>query len=297
MTMSDSAARWRIRVMKQSCVARARRADAALGRGREIGPDRQVLGQVLEFRAVAGLRPLRPVADGRHRVRVGERHRHRVLAELIEAVQAEVVAPPLHVGRLERDAERRLQEREVLREDLFLERLGAGRDEDAAAAQDGRDEVGDASCRCRCRPRRGGRGPARWRPPRPPPSRAGPGAARTPAPRAPAGRRRRTTRSTAAPRLRAAGSILPRGIRVRAFERHDLVDPALVASACERRLEEEADDGEGEVGPGDPRAEREDVGVVVLAREAGGLRDRRPSPPGRRRSCWPPSPCRCRCRR
>jgi hypothetical protein len=121
----------------------ARRADAALGRRGQVEPHRQILRQVLEFRAVAGPGACRPIADGRHGVGVGKRHRHRILAEEIEAVKAEVVAPPLHVCGLERDAERVLQDGEVLREDLFLERLGAGRDEHAPAAQDRRDEVRD----------------------------------------------------------------------------------------------------------------------------------------------------------
>ena len=67
----------------------------------------------------------------------------RALAERLEAVQAEVVAAPLHAGGGERDAERLAQHRQVLEEDLFLEILGAGRDEHALAAEDRRHEVGE----------------------------------------------------------------------------------------------------------------------------------------------------------
>ena len=50
----------------------------------------------------------------------------RSAAQLIEAMQAQVVRPPLHVGRLEGDAERVAQHRKVLEVDLFLKVLGAG---------------------------------------------------------------------------------------------------------------------------------------------------------------------------
>ena len=67
----------------------------------------------------------------------------RALAERLEAVQAEVVAAPLHVGGGERDAERLAQHRQVLEEDLLLQVLGAGRDEHALAAEDRRHEIGE----------------------------------------------------------------------------------------------------------------------------------------------------------
>ena len=64
-------------------------------------------------------------------------------AERFEAVQAEVVAAALHVGRGERDAERFAEDRQILEEDLFLQVLGAGRDEHALAAEDRRHEIGE----------------------------------------------------------------------------------------------------------------------------------------------------------
>ena len=67
--------------------------------------------------------------------------------ERLEAMQAEVVPAALHVGGGERDAERVAQHRQILEEDLFLEVLGAGRDEDALAAQDRRHEVGEGLAR------------------------------------------------------------------------------------------------------------------------------------------------------
>ena len=61
----------------------------------------------------------------------------------LEAVQAEIVAASLHAGRGERDAERVPQHRQVLEEDLFLQVLGAGRDEHALAAEDRRHQIGE----------------------------------------------------------------------------------------------------------------------------------------------------------
>ena len=82
----------------------------------------------------------------------------------VEAVQAEVVAAPFHVGRGERHAERVPQDRQILEVDLLLEVLGAGRDEHALAAEDRRDRGTRASCPCRCRLRRAARRRRRRRP-------------------------------------------------------------------------------------------------------------------------------------
>ena len=53
--------------------------------------------------------------------------------------------------------------------------------------------------------------------------------------------------------------------------RVDLVDAPLVASALERRLEPDLQDFVGKTERDDPPAHREDVGVVVLARQAGRI--------------------------
>ena len=66
----------------------------------------------------------------------------RPVFQRVEAMQAEVVAASFHVGRGEGHAERLFQDRQVLEIDLFLQVLGAGRDEDALARQDRRHEVG-----------------------------------------------------------------------------------------------------------------------------------------------------------
>ena len=118
--------------------------------------------------------------------------RLRFTGQLIEAVQAQVVGAPLHVGGRERHAERGAQRRKVLEENLFLEVLGAGRDQHPLAAEDGGDEIrerlagagagfGEQDAAVLERARDRGR-----------PCRPGRRAARSPAACAPARRRRRT---------------------------------------------------------------------------------------------------------
>ena len=75
----------------------------------------------------------------------------------VEAMQAQIVAASLHVGGGERDAERLAQDRQVLEEDLLLQVLGAGGDEDALRGSGWRGRDRRASCRCRCRLRRAAR--------------------------------------------------------------------------------------------------------------------------------------------
>ena len=58
-----------------------------------------------------------------------------------KAMEAEVIRSPLHQRRGERHAQRFAQRGKVLEEDLLLEILRAGRDEDALAAEDCRDQI------------------------------------------------------------------------------------------------------------------------------------------------------------
>ena len=72
-----------------------------------------------------------------------------------------------------------------------------------------------------------------------------------------------------------SGSVLSSGRGHRRvssiFDLGDLVDPALVAAAFELGVEEDPRDLLGQLGRDDPRADREHVGVVVLARHARGV--------------------------
>ena len=134
ITMSDAAARWRMRVTKQSSYRGHSVPRQVSAVADDLAPERQVLGQILELGAIAGL----GAAD--HSRMIGRKTscahravRRAVVAELIEAMQAQVVRAPLHAGGGERHAERVAQRRNVLEEDLFLQVLGAGGDRARAA--------------------------------------------------------------------------------------------------------------------------------------------------------------------
>ena len=62
----------------------------------------------------------------------------------------------------------------------------------------------------------------------------------------------------------------------------ELVDAALVAAAGEVGVEEGGDAGLGHVAADQPRAEREHVGVIMLAGELRPTAARRPARSGRR---------------
>ena len=132
-------------------VARTVAAQAGLGGGRDLVPQRQVLGQIGQLGAIAGLGLRHPALDDRQEDRVvgSEAPALHLLAAVVlgEPVQAQVVGPALHAGGGEGHAERLAQHRHVLGEDLLLQILGAGRDQDAVAAQDGRHQVGHGLAR------------------------------------------------------------------------------------------------------------------------------------------------------
>ena len=132
-------------------------AEAVLGRRRDVAPERQIVRQLVDLRAIAGVGVLRPLLDQREVNRDSPRLAHAAplpSLELFEAMQAQIVAAPLHVGRGERHAERARERRHVLRVDLFLQVLRARGDEHALPVEDGRNRGRRASCRCRCRLRR-----------------------------------------------------------------------------------------------------------------------------------------------
>ncbi len=118
-------------------------ADTVLARRRDVRPQRKVLGQVFHLRAIAGLGLPRPLVDRRDCDRLFARADRGAILQRVEAMQTEIVAASLHVSGRERNAEGFLEDRQVLEEDLFLEVLGAGRDEHPLAAEDRGHEVGE----------------------------------------------------------------------------------------------------------------------------------------------------------
>jgi hypothetical protein len=66
-------------------------------------------------------------------------------------MQAQVIRASLHQRRAERPAQRFAQHRDVFEEDLFLKILRTGGHEDALAAEDCGDQVGQRFARARAR--------------------------------------------------------------------------------------------------------------------------------------------------
>ena len=120
-------------------VARTLGAQARVGGRRDLVPERQILGQIAQLRAIADLGPGGPLADDRQKHIVDRRT--GAVVELIELVQAHVVRATLHARGGEGNAEGVAQRRDVLEVDLLLEVLRAGGDEHALAAQDGGHEI------------------------------------------------------------------------------------------------------------------------------------------------------------
>ena len=122
-------------------VARTLGSETRFGGRRHLAPEREVLGQIFELGTIAGFRALRPVADDRQEDVVSRRA--GPAGELIELVQAQIVRAALHARSGEGNAQRFTQSGNVLEENLLLKVLGARGDEDALAAQDRRNEIGE----------------------------------------------------------------------------------------------------------------------------------------------------------
>ena len=118
-------------------------AGAELAAGVETVPDGAVLRQFLELGAVSGFGLLFPGADELAVLDFDESGQGRTLLGFVELLAAEVVVAALHVGHVERAVEIPFEERDVLVVELLLQVLRAGRDDNAFAAGDDRNQVGE----------------------------------------------------------------------------------------------------------------------------------------------------------
>ena len=84
-----------------------------------------------------------PVVDDSEFIDLGQPIEDRPPLCLINFLPAQVVIAPFHVGDSDRAADAFLKEGEVFVVELFLEILGPGRDDDALAARDDGDQVGE----------------------------------------------------------------------------------------------------------------------------------------------------------
>src|SRR5664280_2743023 len=107
-------------------------ADTAVGARVEFGPQMAVLRQFGQFSAVARFGGLLPIADDAKLVDLFQAVQHRLIGEVVKLLAAQIIAAALHVADAQL-AEVLPQKRNVFEEELLLQSLGAGGNDDAFA--------------------------------------------------------------------------------------------------------------------------------------------------------------------
>ena len=108
----------------------------------DLGPGGAGFGQRLDLGAIADFGGLLPLADDLEIGDLFQAGEHRLLFGVVDLLPAGVVVAALHVADLERPREVLLQKRNVLEEELFLQILGAGGNDDALAGEHRGNQVG-----------------------------------------------------------------------------------------------------------------------------------------------------------
>ncbi len=130
-----------VALFEEKTVAKVRAdfPDALVGVGIELLPLAAVRREA-EFGTIAALRPLGPLPNLLHRVRLRD---EPVGAHAFELLAAEVVRAPLEQRDAQRTVERALDQRNVLTHELLLQRDRPGREHDLLTAADRRHEIGE----------------------------------------------------------------------------------------------------------------------------------------------------------
>ena len=127
---------------KAAAIVGASTAEACVGAGVELMPESGGFGQRGKFGAVAGFCNAFPLGDLAVLVDFVEARENGLVAEGEELAAAEIVGAALHVADAEL-AEESFEERDVAEEELVLESLGAGGDDDALAGAKGGKKIGE----------------------------------------------------------------------------------------------------------------------------------------------------------
>jgi hypothetical protein len=125
-------------------------ADAALGAGIELGPELACFRDRGKLGAIAGHRHLLPFRNRAVLLDLFQSAENGLIGQLVKLLPAQIVVATLHVTDAQaRCAVRRwpsekcfFQERNVFIEELLLQCLGPGRDDDALAGANDRKQVG-----------------------------------------------------------------------------------------------------------------------------------------------------------
>ena len=124
----------------------------------DVAPERKILGQVRQLGAIAGLSSLRPVRYFFKVIHLIEAAEDRRVSRTMKPLQAKIVVAALHVGGSEFLGHDALEKRNVFLHQLFLQILGAGRDDHSATSAERRrhrrNQISKRLARSRCRPRR-----------------------------------------------------------------------------------------------------------------------------------------------
>ncbi len=125
-----------------AAVVRTGRAEAGVAARVELVPESARLGQSGKLGAVAGLGGLLPLGDLAVLVDLFQARQNRLIAQRDQLVAAEIVGAALHVADAQA-AQQRFEKRNVAEEELILQRLGAGGDDDALAGAQRGQQVGE----------------------------------------------------------------------------------------------------------------------------------------------------------
>ncbi len=120
-------------------------AEARFAARIELGPDGAGFGEVVDFDAVAGFGGLFPLGDGLVLGNFFEPGEDGLVPQRKQLVAAEIIRAAFHVADAQW-TEQRLEERNIFEEELLLEILCAGGDDDAMASggalAQGRQQIG-----------------------------------------------------------------------------------------------------------------------------------------------------------
>jgi len=118
-------------------------------------PKRKIFRKIDEFASISGLSFVRPPANGVELIHLIKAVENGLMLGLVNTIQASIVSAALHIRRRELLWQDLLQERNVLFHQLFLQILGAGRDDDPLfffqCCRDRRDKIREclaSSCAC-----------------------------------------------------------------------------------------------------------------------------------------------------
>src|SRR5579863_5180358 len=120
-------------------------ADAGIGAGIQLVPEQAGFRQLSQLSPVAGAGRLFPSGNGAVLLDLFQSAQHRLIREVVKLLAAQIIVSTLHVtdrepGRRAR-SQRLFEKRDVFVKELLLQVFCAGRDDDAFAGADYRQEI------------------------------------------------------------------------------------------------------------------------------------------------------------